>query len=176
MIPAALAVVVAAFPIAERGRALAIFFGVSGGLTAIGPIAGGYLTQWTWRAIFWINIPVAIVALVLTVMAGISSESRRERIDWRGAALVLLDACVRLLPGVMGRASSGDDESFSHGLLEYPQYTKPRDFEGAAIPDVLMSGNHADIAAWRRAQAEALTRERRPELLRPRADDEDVQT
>ena len=66
MIPAALAVVVSAFPLRERGRALAIFFGVSGGLTAIGPIAGGYLTQWTWRAIFWINIPVAILAVVLT--------------------------------------------------------------------------------------------------------------
>ena len=73
MIPAALAVVVSAFPLRERGRALAIFFGVSGGLTAIGPIAGGYLTQWTWRAIFWINIPVAILAVVLTLMAGIHS-------------------------------------------------------------------------------------------------------
>ena len=60
MIPAALAIVCRAFPIRERGRALALFFGVSGGLTAIGPIAGGFLTQWTWRAIFWINIPVAV--------------------------------------------------------------------------------------------------------------------
>src|SRR6476659_10890537 len=88
MIPAALAVVVSAFPLRERGRALAIFFGVSGGLTAIGPIAGGYLTQWTWRAIFWINIPVAVLAVVLTLMAGIHSAPRRDRIDWRGAALV----------------------------------------------------------------------------------------
>ena len=88
MIPAALAVVVSAFPLRERGRALAIFFGVSGGLTAIGPIAGGFLTQWTWRAIFWINIPVAVLAVVLTLMAGITSAPRRERIDWRGAALV----------------------------------------------------------------------------------------
>lgn len=88
MIPAALAVVVSAFPLQERGRALAIFFGVSGGLTAIGPIAGGYLTQWTWRAIFWINIPVAVLAVVLTLMAGIHSYARRERIDWRGAALI----------------------------------------------------------------------------------------
>ncbi len=88
MIPAALAVVVSAFPLRERGRALAIFFGVSGGLTAIGPIAGGYLTQWTWRAIFWINIPVAVLAVVLALMAGIQSTSRRDRIDWRGAALV----------------------------------------------------------------------------------------
>ena len=88
MIPAALAVVVSSFPLRERGRALAIFFGVSGGLTAIGPIAGGYLTQWTWRAIFWINIPVAVLAVVLTLMAGIHSAPRRDRIDWRGAALV----------------------------------------------------------------------------------------
>ena len=88
MIPAALAVVVSAFPLRERGKALAIFFGISGGLTAIGPIAGGYLTQWTWRAIFWINIPVAVLAVVLTVMAGIQSAPRRERIDWRGAALI----------------------------------------------------------------------------------------
>ena len=88
MVPAALAVVVASFPIGERGRALAIFFGVSGGLTAIGPIAGGYLTKWTWRAIFWINVPVAIVAVVLTFAAGIANAGRRERIDWIGAALV----------------------------------------------------------------------------------------
>ncbi len=63
MFPAAVAIVVAAFPLRERGKAMAIFFGITGGLTAIGPIAGGYLTQWTWRAIFWINIPVAIIAL-----------------------------------------------------------------------------------------------------------------
>ena len=80
------------------------------------------------------------------------------------AAMVLLDACVRLLPGVMGKAESGDEESFEHGLLEYPHYTRPQDFEGRAIPDVLISGNHARIAAWRRAEAERLTRERRPDL------------
>ena len=90
MIPAALAVVVATFPIAERGKALAIFFGVSGGLTAVGPIAGGYLTQWTWRAIFWINVPFAVIAIVLTLMAGIRQERKRESIDYRGAVLVAL--------------------------------------------------------------------------------------
>jgi EmrB/QacA subfamily drug resistance transporter len=89
MIPAALAIVVAAFPIQERGRALAIFFGVSGGLTAIGPILGGWLTQWTWRAIFWINIPVAVVALVLTLMAAIPDSRKREPIDWFGAVLTI---------------------------------------------------------------------------------------
>ena len=98
MIPAALAIVVAAFPLHERGRALAIFFGVSGGLTAIGPIAGGILTQWTWRSIFWINIPVAIVALVLTVMAKIPLDQPAPRpIDWRGAALVALGMGLSVL-------------------------------------------------------------------------------
>ena len=66
MFPAALGIVVSAFPLAERGRALAAFFGITGALTAVGPLAGGYLTEWTWRAIFWINIPVAIIALILT--------------------------------------------------------------------------------------------------------------
>ena len=86
MIPAALAVVVAAFPIGERGRALAVFFGVSGGLTAIGPIAGGFLTQWTWRAIFWINVPIAVLAVVLTVMAGINTRRPQgaDRLARRG--------------------------------------------------------------------------------------------
>jgi tRNA (guanine37-N1)-methyltransferase len=80
------------------------------------------------------------------------------------AAFVLLDACVRLLPGVLGAAASAEDESFSHGLLEYPQYTRPAEFEGQLIPDTLTSGDHAKVAAWRRAQAEALTRARRPDL------------
>ncbi|HYF56717.1 MAG TPA: tRNA (guanosine(37)-N1)-methyltransferase TrmD [Salinarimonas sp.] len=81
------------------------------------------------------------------------------------AAMVLLDACVRLLPGVMGADASGTEESFEAGLLEYPHYTRPRDWEGRAIPDVLLSGNHAAIARWRRQEAERITRERRPDLL-----------
>jgi tRNA (guanine37-N1)-methyltransferase len=80
------------------------------------------------------------------------------------AALVVLDACVRLLPGVMGKESSGHDESFEAGLLEYPHYTRPREWEGRPIPDVLLSGDHARIARWRRAEAERLTAERRPDL------------
>jgi tRNA (guanine37-N1)-methyltransferase len=80
------------------------------------------------------------------------------------AAMALIDACVRLLPGVMGKEASGAEESFSEGLLEYPQYTRPQLFEGRAIPDVLTSGDHAKVAAWRRAEAERLTRERRPDL------------
>jgi tRNA (guanine37-N1)-methyltransferase len=87
------------------------------------------------------------------------------------AAFTLLDACVRLLPGVMGKSLSGEDESFEGGLLEYPHYTRPRDWEGRSIPDILLSGDHAKIARWRRQQAEKLTRERRPDLLnRPRED------
>jgi tRNA (guanine37-N1)-methyltransferase len=81
------------------------------------------------------------------------------------AALVLLDAVVRLLPGVMGNHASGEDESFEEGLLEYPHYTRPQLFEDRAIPPILLSGDHAKIAAWRREQAERLTRERRPDLL-----------
>ena len=80
------------------------------------------------------------------------------------AAAVLIDACVRLLPGVMGQIASADEESFAQGLLEYPQYTRPQLFEGRGIPEVLTSGDHARIAAWRRAEAERLTRERRPDL------------
>lgn len=82
-------------------------------------------------------------------------------------ALALLDACIRLLPGVMGKPASGADESFEGGLLEYPHYTRPRDFEGRPIPDVLASGDHAAIARWRRAEALRVTRERRPDLLAP---------
>ena len=80
------------------------------------------------------------------------------------AAMALIDACVRLLPGVMGKLASGTDESFSEGLLEYPQYTRPQEFEGLPIPDILLSGDHARVAAWRRAEAEALTKARRPDL------------
>jgi tRNA (guanine37-N1)-methyltransferase len=80
------------------------------------------------------------------------------------AAMALIDACVRLLPGVMGKLSSGTDESFSDGLLEYPQYTRPQIFEDRPIPDILVSGDHARIEAWRQAEAEALTQSRRPDL------------
>ncbi len=80
------------------------------------------------------------------------------------AALVLIDACVRLLPGVMGKEGSLAEESFADGLLEYPQYTRPQLWEGQAIPEVLVSGDHAKVAAWRRAAAERLTEARRPDL------------
>ncbi|TWB93701.1 tRNA (guanine37-N(1)-) methyltransferase [Bradyrhizobium macuxiense] len=80
------------------------------------------------------------------------------------AAMALIDACVRLLPGVMGKLASGTEESFSEGLLEYPQYTRPQEFEGRQIPEILISGDHAKVAAWRLAQSEALTAARRPDL------------
>jgi tRNA (guanine37-N1)-methyltransferase len=80
------------------------------------------------------------------------------------AAMVLIDACVRLLPGVMGEPASRTEESFSEGLLEYPQYTRPQVWDGQPIPEVLVSGDHRKIAAWRQAEAEKLTRERRPDL------------
>src|SRR6516162_2894246 len=80
------------------------------------------------------------------------------------AAMALIDACVRLLPGVMGKAESASEESFSSPLLEYPQYTRPQLFEGRPIPDILTSGDHAKVAAWRKAEAEVLTRARRPDI------------
>jgi EmrB/QacA subfamily drug resistance transporter len=88
LFPAALAIVVASYPVGERGKALAIFFSITGALTAVGPIAGGYLTEWTWRAIFWVNVPVAIIAIVLTLISKPAEERNPSRIDLRGAALV----------------------------------------------------------------------------------------
>jgi tRNA (guanine37-N1)-methyltransferase len=84
------------------------------------------------------------------------------------AAMVLADACIRLLPGVLGGAESLSEESFENGLLEYPQYTKPRDWEGHPTPEILLSGDHQKIAAWRRAQSVALTTTRRPDLIKPK--------
>ncbi len=89
------------------------------------------------------------------------------------AAWCLVDAVVRLLPGVLGNAASLGEESFSAGLLEYPQYTRPAEYDGAVVPEVLRSGDHAAVARWRRAQALAVTRERRPDLLRGREGDDD---
>jgi tRNA (guanine37-N1)-methyltransferase len=86
------------------------------------------------------------------------------------AALALLDACVRLLPGVMGAPSSGEEESFESGLLEYPHYTRPVEWEGRRIPEVLRSGDHAKIAAWRKARAADETRLRRPDLIERHGD------
>ena len=89
MFPAAIAIVVVTFDLRSRGRALALFFGIAGGLTAIGPIAGGYLIEWTWRAIFWINIPVALIALALIAISKPSNEARPAPMDYRGLALIV---------------------------------------------------------------------------------------
>jgi len=83
------------------------------------------------------------------------------------AAMALIEASVRLIPGVLGAEASPEDESFSHGLLEYPQYTRPQSFEGRDVPEVLLGGNHAEIARWRREAAENLTKTRRPDLWTP---------
>ncbi len=80
-------------------------------------------------------------------------------------AMVVIDSVTRLLPGVLGDDASALEESFSHGLLEYPQYTRPAEFHGMKVPDILVSGNHAEIASWRLAQAKLRTRERRPDLI-----------
>jgi EmrB/QacA subfamily drug resistance transporter len=103
MFPAALAIVVQTFQLRERGKALALFFGIAGGLTAVGPSLGGVLTQWTWRAIFWVNLPVAAIALVLTALAKPVTESRRAPIDYRG--LVLIASGVAL--SIFGFQQSG---------------------------------------------------------------------
>jgi tRNA (guanine37-N1)-methyltransferase len=89
------------------------------------------------------------------------------------AAMAIIEATTRLLPGVLGNPESTEWESFRNGLLEGPQYTRPAEFRGLRVPEVLLSGDHAKVAAWRRAQAEAETRERRPDLLRAQADEGD---
>jgi EmrB/QacA subfamily drug resistance transporter len=96
MYPAALGIVVNTFPLRERGKALALFFGVAGGLTAVGPILGGYLTEWTWRAIFWVNIPVAVIALVLIIVSKPTTLHRRARIDVRGAVLIAVGVALSI--------------------------------------------------------------------------------
>ena len=88
-------------------------------------------------------------------------------------AQVLIEACVRLLPGVLGDAQSASEESFENGLLEYPLYTKPREFEGRAIPEVLLSGDHNKIAKWRRQQSEEITKARRPDMWTAYIDGDD---
>ena len=111
LFPAALAIVVAAFPLRERGRALAVFFGITGGLTAVGPLAGGYLTEWTWRAIFWINMPVAIIALVLTAKAKPEQARRNVPIDYRGAVLVSAAMGLRRARAAAGRDVGLDERA-----------------------------------------------------------------
>ncbi|MET9361376.1 MFS transporter [Streptomyces sp. NPDC006632] len=116
LFPAALAVVVSVFPVERRGRALALFFGLSGALTAIGPLLGGWLTSWTWRAIFWVNVPVAVVALVLTVMAHISDKRRDETLDGVGAVLIAVGMGLSVL-GFQQAASWGWGSGATWGCI-----------------------------------------------------------
>lgn len=97
LFPASVAIVVSVFPLAERGKALALFFGVTGGLTAIGPILGGYLSEWTWRAIFWVNIPVAIIAVSLTLLAHVHTKHAKAKIDYLGAVLIASGMALSVL-------------------------------------------------------------------------------
>jgi len=97
MFPAALGIVVQTFPLRERGKALALFFGISGGLTAVGPLLGGFLTEWTWRAIFWVNIPVAVVALILIFIAKPVTEYKPARTDYRGLALIVAGIALSVI-------------------------------------------------------------------------------
>jgi len=106
LFPPAVGIVIASFPLRERGKAMAIFFGITGGLTAIGPLAGGYLAQWTWRAIFWVNIPVAIIALLLISRSKPDNEQRPTKLDYRGTALVI---------GAMGLMVLGLQQSSTWG-------------------------------------------------------------
>jgi EmrB/QacA subfamily drug resistance transporter len=116
MFPAALAIVVAAYPVNERGKALAIFFGVTGGLTAIGPIAGGYLTEWTWRAIFWINVPVALIAIALTLKSKPDDTRRPAPLDIRGAILVAAGMGLAVL-GLQQSSTWGWDDPATWGTI-----------------------------------------------------------
>jgi EmrB/QacA subfamily drug resistance transporter len=116
MFPAALAIVVAAYPVGERGKALAIFFGITGALTAVGPMAGGYLTEWTWRSIFWINVPVAIVAVVLTLRAKPSDERNPAPIDWAGTALIAAGMALAVL-GLQQSSDWGWDSVATWGCI-----------------------------------------------------------
>jgi EmrB/QacA subfamily drug resistance transporter len=97
MYPAALAIVVNTYPLRERGKALALFFGIAGGLTAVGPILGGYLAEWTWRAIFWVNIPVALIALVLIVISHPTTVHQPARMDWRGVVLIAAGVALSVI-------------------------------------------------------------------------------
>jgi len=116
MFPAALAIVVAAYPVNERGKALAIFFGITGGLTAIGPLAGGYLSEWTWRAIFWVNVPVAIIAIVLTLKSKPDDTRRPAPLDYRGAVLVALGMGLAVL-GLQQSSVWGWDDPATWGSI-----------------------------------------------------------
>jgi EmrB/QacA subfamily drug resistance transporter len=121
MFPAALAIVVQTFPLHERGKALAAFFGIAGGLTAVGPILGGYLTQWTWRAIFWVNIPIAIIALILIAVAKPITEHRKAPMDYRGLVLIVAGVSLSVFgfqeSSIWGWSNPGTGLCIAAGLV-----------------------------------------------------------
>jgi EmrB/QacA subfamily drug resistance transporter len=139
MFPAAVGIVVASFPVRERGRAMAIFFGISGGLTAIGPITGGYLTQWTWRSIFWINVPVAIIALLLIWRSQPDDERHPATLDYRGTVLIT---------GAMGLIVLGLQQSSTWGWSSISTW-------GCLVVGVLLM---AAFVAWELRAGEPLLR------------------
>src|SRR5580658_1341035 len=121
MFPAALAIVVQTFALRERGKALAIFFGIAGGLTAIGPVLGGYLTEWTWRAIFWVNIPVALIALILIFISRPETEYRPAKMDYRGLVLIAIGVALSVFgfqqSTIWGWSNPGIGLSIAVGLV-----------------------------------------------------------
>jgi EmrB/QacA subfamily drug resistance transporter len=147
MFPAALAIVVRTFPLRERGKALAIFFGIAGGLTAIGPILGGYLTQWTWRAIFWVNIPVAVVALVLTYLAKPENDPVPARIDFRGAVLVAIGIGLSIFglqqSALWGWGNAGTWACIIGGLVVIAIFVREEMRSAAPLIDVKIFRNRA---------------------------------
>ena len=121
MFPAALAIVVQTFALRERGKALALFFGIAGGLTAVGPSLGGFLTQWTWRAIFWVNIPVALIALVLIALSQPVTDYRPARMDYRGLVLIAAGVALSVFgfqqSAIWGWSNPGRSPASSSALL-----------------------------------------------------------
>ena len=143
MFPAAIAIVVGTFDLRSRGRALALFFGIAGGLTAIGPIAGGYLLQWTWRAIFWINIPVALIALALIAISKPATEHRPAPMDYRGLALIVAGVGPeRVRPAAVGHLGLGQP---GHRGVHRRGRPAPRSLLRRRAPDRITADQRAHL-------------------------------
>ena len=177
MFPAALAIVVNTFPLRDRGKALALFFGIAGGLTAMGPILGGYLTQWTWRAIFWVNVPVALIALVLIAVSKPKTQYRRAPIDYPGAVLIAAGIALSIF-GLQQSVPVGLEQPVDLGLhrrrsglivifvlVELPHrfaadrglhLPHPTFRHGEPDPDDLHDGVHPDLLLRQRVRPDLL--------------------
>src|SRR5580692_958013 len=160
MFPAALAIVVQTFAMRERGKALAIFFGIAGGLTAIGPVLGGYLTEWTWRAIFWVNIPVAVIALVLIVISKPVTEHVPARIDYRGLVLIAAGVALSVFgfqqSTVWGWSNPGIGISIALGLAFFVENLVLGISMLTFIPIFFFASEYAQIALGKTAQQAGL--------------------